>query len=179
MGILMMMCRGKYVNEDAVENVIHYITRSRVNEGRREELMGYGGAGVGIYLLPDQIIGQFLYIQKVHGIDARKRRRVYHEVFGLQDSEFAELNCDMDVLHRFARECCQVYYQRGYQVVYAIHWEPFNGKKMHIHFAVNTISFRDGKKWHTSKVDLRERERLFNGVLDYYQKAMLLDQERI
>ena len=35
MGVLNRMTNGNYVNEDAVKNVIRYITRTRKNENRK------------------------------------------------------------------------------------------------------------------------------------------------
>lgn len=170
MGMLKMMCYGKYVNADAVENVIRYVTRSRRGETRQAELLGYGGAGIGFYLMPEQIIGQFLYVQDVHRIDARKGRRVYHETFGNLNSEFELMGRDLNLLHQFATECCRIYYQKGHQVLYAIHWDEKGGKGLHIHFIVNTINFQNGKKWHTSKAELLERQELFNGILNSFLK---------
>ena len=42
--------------------------------------------------------------------------------------------------------CYKEYFQQGFQVVYAVHWD--NNKSLHVHFVINTINFKDGKKWH-------------------------------
>ena len=42
MGKLFNMNYGGYFNEDAVSNVIRYITRTRKNEDRKNELIGWG-----------------------------------------------------------------------------------------------------------------------------------------
>jgi hypothetical protein len=41
-----------------------------------------------------------------------------------------------------------VYYQLGFQAVYAMHIKNGN---LHIYFAVNTINYCNGEKWHRVK----------------------------
>ena len=72
--------KGAYKNKDAVSNVIKYVTRTRENETRHNELISYGGAGVSNYTEPMQMIYMFDTIQKLHGINYRKGRRIFHEV---------------------------------------------------------------------------------------------------
>ena len=63
MGVLNRMTNGNYVNEDAVKNVIRYITRTRKNENRKNELLMYGGKGVAIYEPVDYMIAQLIYVR--------------------------------------------------------------------------------------------------------------------
>ncbi len=155
--------RANYSNAKAVENVIRYITRSRINETRRQDLISYGGLGINCFGRPEEIINQFLYVQHVYNIEARKGRRLYHEVFLLSDEEYCRLCQDMDQVNALAIELCNVYYQMGHQVVYAIHYEE--NKHLHIHFVFNSINVVTGKKWHEYKHDVARRERLFNEIL--------------
>lgn len=161
--------RNNYSNPDAVENLIHYITRTRVNEDRAQDLLAYGAAGAGYYLHPDDMIQQFLYVQNIYGINRRGGKRMYHEVFNLYDCEAIELNCDPIQLGQVGMECCQIYFQMGFQAVFAVHWEA--GKRYHFHFAVNSINFIDGRKWHTSIPEIQQREKIFNQILWERQKA--------
>lgn len=171
MGLLIMASEGKYVNSNAISNVIHYVTRSRKGEYRQNELVGYGGAGVGYYLTPDEIIRQMSYVQQLYNINLRKGRRLYHEFFLIKDEEFKRLGENMYTVHNIANECCRLYYEAGFQVVYAIHWEK--EKRLHIHFVVNVINFRNGLKWHSSKVDLKNRQEAFNCILEKYQNMII------
>ena len=168
MGMLIMLGIGKssYVNEDAVANVIRYVTRTRKNEDRRDELIAYGGAGVGYYLGSEMMIQQFLYVQRNHNIHYRRGRRIYHEVLTIREDELDKLNRDKHIINRIAAECCMIYYQQGHQVVYAAHWD--SEKYLHIHFVVNTINFIDGKKWHTDMRERRSREKKFNEIMRTY-----------
>lgn len=161
--------RNNYRNPNAVENLIHYVTRTRGNEDREQDLISYGAAGAGYYLPPNDIIRQFLYVQYVYGINRRGGKRMYHEVFNLYDCEVEELGYDRGQLWLVGMECSQIYFQMGFQAVFAIHWEP--DKHYHLHFAVNSINFIDGHKWHTSLPEIKQREEIFNKILLERQKA--------
>ena len=156
-----------YSNEDAVENLLHYITRTRKNEWRKGDLINYGAVGADYFHSVDDMIQQFRYIQHIHGINTRRGRRMYHEVFNLKDCELERLAYAHDILWQVGMECCQVYYQMGHQAAFAVHWEL--EKRCHIHFAVNSISFMTGLKWHTSRPEIKEREGIFNEILRKYQ----------
>ena len=156
-----------YTNTDAVENLIHYVTRTRENEGRGGDLITYGAAGADYFHSGDGIIQQFRYVQYIYGINSRGGRRMYHEVLNLKDCELERLGNDPEILWKVGMECCQVYYRMGHQAVFAVHWEP--EKRCHIHFAVNSINFANGLKWHTSIAEIKEREMIFNEILRRYQ----------
>ena len=164
---------GRYANADAVDNVIRYVTRTRSDEQRKGELQGYGGLGFFRYDTTETIIACFKAVQNAYGIRYRKGKRMFHEVFSITDREFGGINCDMKLLNQIALELCWEYYRQGFQVVYAIHWDK--EKKLHIHFAVNAVSFMTGKKFITSAKGNSERERLFNEKLYHY--CCMLHQE--
>ena len=176
MALLTMMEYGRYQNKDAVENVLRYIMRVRKYEDRANELLAYGGAGVPLYATPELMIQKFLYVQKLFHIDSRKGRRMHHEVLNLRDEEYEKLGSSIQNLYQYALNCCMVYYEQGHQVVFAIHWEP--QKRLHIHFAVNTINFITGKKWHTSMNEYSDRERFFRHLLNAHIKAVQEDGMR-
>ena len=159
MGKLIQRTRGTYVNDDAVENVIRYVTRTRAGEDRRNELIFFGGAGVAQE--PEQMITQFKYIQRAFRSGANLGRKITHETFSFHQQEIQEL--DLDKLMKFAYRCAFYYYSLGYQVVYAMHYNE--NQDYHIHFAVNAVNYRNGKKWHSSMRDLAMREGLFNRYL--------------
>ena len=161
---------GRYANAEAVDKVIRYVTRTRTNETRAENLQGYGGLGIFRYDTVEMMIGRFKAVQDAYGIRHRKGKRMFHEVFSITDMEFKGINCDMKLLNQIALELCGEYYRQGFQVVYAIHWEE--EKKLHIHFAVNSVSFMTGKKFITSREGNRERERLFNEKLYCYCRML-------
>ncbi len=164
--------KGAYKNKDAVSNVIKYVTRTRENETRHNELISYGGAGVSNYAEPMEMIHMFDTIQKLHGINYRKGRRIFHEVFSITDNEFKRLGCFMDTVNQMAVEMCMEYYNEGFQVVYGIHWEET--KKLHIHFAANAVSFITGKKFDTSVTGNLYRKQRFNEIMKkYYNRTAI------
>lgn len=156
-----------YSNADAVENLLYYVTRTRANEKRKNDLINYGAVGADYFHSVDDMIQQFCYIQHIHGINTRRGRRMYHEVFNLEDCELERLAYAPEMLWQVGMECCQVYYQTGHQAVFAVHWEP--EKRCHIHFVVNSINFITGAKWHTKLPEIKAREENFNEILRKYQ----------
>lgn len=91
---------------------------------------------------------------------------MYHEVLNLKDEEAKLFGEDMDKLYQFAMACCNLYYMNGHQVVFAVHFET--EKRLHIHFAVNSVNYNNGQKWHTSFEDRNHREAYFNFLLEKY-----------
>lgn len=156
-----------YTNADAVENLIRYVTRTRENESRGRDLIAYGAVGADYSYSIENLIQQFRFVQYIYGINSRGGRRMYHEVFNLKDCEKERLANDPEMLWQVGRECCQAYYYMGHQAVFAIHWEP--EKRCHIHFAVNSINFRNGRKWHTTIAEIKQREGDFNEILCKYE----------
>ncbi len=172
MAMLMMMRRGGYTNKDAVDNLIHYVTRTRRNEDRGDELVAWGGMGVGCYGGPELAITQIRYVQDCYGIEARGGRRMFHEVLCIRDEEFGWLAHSYGAAYQIGMGCAGYYYSMGFQVVFAVHHPKHKqpdssiaNKWVHIHFAVNTINFRDGRKWHTSFRENYARERAFNDIM--------------
>lgn len=159
--------KENYSNVDAVENVLRYVTRTRENEKRAHDLINYGAVGTDYFHSVDGMIQQFRKIQYIHGINSRRGRRMYHEVLNLSDCEWERLGHNAEMIWWVGMECCQIYYQKGHQAVFAVHWEP--EKRCHIHFAINTINFLNGLKWHTSLAEIKEREMIFNEILCKYQ----------
>ncbi len=161
--------KGKYKNTDAVSNVIKYVTRTRENEKRSNELVTYGGTGVGNYASPEIMEQRFNIVQNLYGINYRKGRKVLHEVFSITDSEFKKIGSDMGLVKQIALEMCREYFNEGFQAVYAVHWEE--EKRLHIHFAVNSVSFVTGKKIDTSINSNDRRGEKFNKIMERYYKA--------
>ncbi len=159
--------KSNYTNPDAVENLIRYVTRTRENEDRGNDLIAYGAVGTDYFHSADIMIQQFNYVQNIYGINSRGGKRMYHEVLNLKDCEAERLDNAPEWLWKVGMECCQIYYQMGHQAVFAIHWEQ--EKRCHIHFVVNSINFRNGLKWHTSLPEIKHREAIFNEILCKYQ----------
>lgn len=154
--------KGDYANNDVVDNILRYILRERENETKRHELLGYGVKGITYLSGIEDIIHQFESIQKLYDIDNRRGRRVIHEYFGITGLEEELLKGKFDLLYSICHECANVYFMQGHQVVFAIHKNKEEG--LHVHFVVNTINYRTGKKWHEQLIEQKKREYLFNCI---------------
>ena len=155
-----------YTNEDAVEKVIRYITRTRYYDDRSKELIAYGGAGISCEYGVPYIIKQFIQTQKLYDIDRRQGSRLYHEVLMFSDEEMNKL-----IVHDFrfvigiAREICRYYFDSGFEAVYAIHYDL--DKHLHIHIVVNAISFIDGRQY-IYKNDKNYKKEYFDRISKKY-----------
>lgn len=159
------MTYGNYTNKDAIEKCIRYITRTRVNEDRKNELIGWGGVGVGFYTVPELVIQQFRGVQRAYGKDGRK---IFHEVYNFLDEEFEQLFCNYDFVYQIAVKCAEYYYLMGNQVVFAVHHArnaQKGNKHVHIHFVVNPVNYMTGEKWHTGMRESYGRGLMFNQIM--------------
>lgn len=155
---------GKYSNQSAVYNVVRYITRSRENEQNAGDLLFWGGLGISECEGVEYIVDEFQTVQDAY---QRKNigRRVQHHVYSFSEGEKADIqgrNLDMDAI---ARKMARDFFREGYQVVYAVHQGNSSEKHMHAHFAVNTVNFRTGKKFHESKAETKAREQRFQKIV--------------
>ena len=172
MAELTLMTYGRYINTNAVPNVIRYVLRIRKNETRRNELLFWGGCGIPLYACAEDVIGSYLHVQNAYNISSRKGRRIFHETITMTPIEFNGIRNNYEVLKVAIEEYCyKEYFLQGFQVVYAVHWD--HSKSLHVHFVINTINFIDGKKWHTSHVETAEREISFNFILRKYQSPIV------
>ena len=168
MAKLFKMNYGGYYNTDAVENVIRYITRTRANEMKEEELICWGSYNTLIYNEagipdPEVAINQFLGVQMFYDIKKRKGKRMYHETLNLLPDEYFFLLGDQYRFPCLLYECCKYYDNMGFQVVYALHLSKSKG--VHIHFAINAVNYKSGLKWHTLGYDDWLRQQAFNSYI--------------
>ena len=157
--------KDNYSNKNAVKFVIEDITRSRPNEKYFPNLVGYGAKGVCYGVSPQYMVEAFKCVQSAYNIERRGGRRIYHEVYWLSNEEMQALYYDISRIWMFGMECSEYYFNQGYQVVFAIHSD---GIKYHIHFAVNAINYLNGKKYHTSLGELKQRNIIFDDILQKY-----------
>lgn len=139
-----------YCNTDSVEKVIRYITRTRFHESRAQELISFGCSGISNNSDVEYIISQFEYIQKFYDL-AKNARKLYHEAFIFNDEEFNMLNRDYALVEQIAQRISAIFFEWGFQVVYAVHHDA--EKKVHIHIVINCVRFLDGGKLHLSYPD--------------------------
>lgn len=111
---LLMVSPGKYENSSATTNNIKYITRTRVNEKRRTDLVSYGARGVSVN--PALAIEQFKKVQ-IHYKGKYIGKRIFHETLLLDETDLTMLNYDIRHIHAYADRCAYFYYSLGFQVI--------------------------------------------------------------
>lgn len=154
-----------YKNEDAVEKVLRYISRTRWNENRVSDLICIGGAGIDISAPIEEIIREFLTIQIFYKIDDRKGRRLIHLTYSFSDDEFnIRLNRNYALVNLIARNISAYYFAMGFQVFYGVHDDAT--KHTHIHFAISSINYLDGKKYHAGGESFKEMQSVFNQIFE-------------
>ena len=118
---LLKIVDGSYFNEDAMVRVINYVCRS-----------GYvGGLGVN----PECAALQMSLVK--HIWHKPEGRQIRHFLLSFSDDE----SIDLDGLMAYGYQIASYYYEMGYQIVFGVHT---NTNHPHIHFAVNTVNFRNG-----------------------------------
>ena len=155
---------GKYTNQDAPENLIRYITRT--NGEPKNDLIAWGGLGILEYKSINSIIGQFGLVQKLHTRNGNFGRFIDHEIFSFTPegkSLLDENNVDID---RLAREMAYTFYEIDHcQVLYGVHSPSEEDAHLHIHFAINTVSFESGNKRRENISQTSERNARFQNII--------------
>jgi len=166
--------KGRYNTRKAVDNTIRYITRSRKNEDRANELKSFGGRGV-TPDDPEKAIMEMKKVQEAYNIEKRKGRRVYHEMYLLDDADFEGMGKNYNNIDLFAYACSGYFYKQGFQVEYAVHESKDN--RTHVHFVVNSINGKTGKKFHDFFGGLEARQQLFDEMAkEFYTNIPILSK---
>ncbi|MCR5105478.1 MAG: relaxase/mobilization nuclease domain-containing protein [Eubacterium sp.] len=161
-----------YKNADAIEKVVRYITRTRDNESRRNELIYSGGSGVIIDAPIESIINQLKGVQSFYGIDSRKGRRLMHLVIGFTENDFYQLNNDYALVDLIGRETSAYFFALGFQNVYAVHHDQ--EKKVHIHICISSVNYITGLK---IQMDYEFNRALDKAVNTFFENAKVIAAE--
>lgn len=110
--------------------------------------------GAGVSTKPDKaamqmIKLQMLYKKATQRYGGKACRRIYHYMVSFPLS-MDDANC----AYLAATEIAGIF-SGQYQVYYGVHEDTRN---LHIHFAINAVSYVDGKKGHKSKKEMEELE---------------------
>lgn len=167
--------KGNYLRKRDIGNVIRYILRQRKKEESADELIAWGGFGVPEWRGAEGAIEAFEEVQKMHIRNGRFGRYIDHEYFDFTDDDrlrMEESNVDMDII---AREMAQDFYQEGTQVIYGIHekMDKDGTINLHVHFAVNTVDYRTGKKRRENMSGTRERSMKMNEIMEKHIKEAI------
>lgn len=164
--------KKRYLNPDATEKLIKYVTRT--NGQSDADLIGWGGLGVSESLGIDGIIDQFKQVQASRTRKGNFGRYVDHEIYSFSpETETAINNLDINV-DKLARKMAKDFYDTDKcQVIYGIHKPTGKDSHLHIHFALNTTNFDNGNKRRENKRQTKEREQRFQKIThDTYREAI-------
>ena len=134
-----------YKKNKDIKNLLMYIS----GESKSKEKVRYCGCR-GLPKKPEEATERMIQIQKFYNKD--NKRRVYQLIIS-----FPKFMEDVNCVKIIAENIAAIIYER-YQVYYGIHEDTEN---LHIHYAINAVSYKDGKKWHKSKSEFREMQKDF------------------
>lgn len=154
---------NNYLNSDAVDNLIKYI--SRENGDSRDDLICHGTLGAIDFNGIDTVIQQFKCVQELHTRKGNFGRYMDHEIYSFSNSEiqaFEKNNIPPNVI---ARNMAMDFFTEGFQVHYAFHQPDKKNKHPHIHFAVNTVNYNTGNKRHENIVATKDRKKRLEDIV--------------
>ena len=156
-----------------VAKLIHYVTGTGPRSQDKRDCICYGGHGVSVSQSVELAIQQFEGVYRMYqGSRKSYARRVYHEHIEIPYEYARRMSVkEMDDL---AYQLSSHYWNDRYQVVYGVHGPGKSGKHFHIHFAVNMVNSRTGKKFDTSGEKNRIRSCLFNRYMKSFMEARRL-----
>ena len=133
-----------------MQQVMSYIT----DEDKTEQMMYV----TGINCEPEIAAKQFTQTKQLWGKEGG--RVAYH---GYQS--FREGEVDADTAHKIGVELAQELWGDRFEVVVATH---LNTGHYHNHFCLNSVSFRDGYKYHDTKEDIRRMRDVSDAICRRY-----------
>lgn len=152
MGTLVIKLIPKYYpSEYDIMNLLQYIAGKGKKDTEKISYIGAKGLSLKYKVAAEQIMIMQEALRK------NKNRRIYHMVISFPT------NIQNDILIiGFAKKVAAMLWEE-YQVFYAIHNSTGN---KHIHFAINAVSYKNGKKWHKSKIELTELKGRIQNIWD-------------
>lgn len=125
-----------YLNWDALNVVIHkYVLHKALASG-------------GFNVDPQNAAEQMHLVKEAYGQTDGTQLRQF--VLSFSDWETNRIG-SLDELKEIACRVCY-YYGRNFQIIFGVH----NNGRYHIHFAMNTVSFYDGSRYHHRNADDNE-----------------------
>jgi len=132
----------RYQDDMAIEEVVNYVLSPQKT---CQSLVG------GIAVSPGQAAFEMRRLSQAYGKFEGLRLR--HMVLSFSKDEIRRFGKRAyDILMRIAFYAAQ-FYGHDYQIVYAVHTDAEN---LHIHFVMNSVSYRTGRKYPGTKADYHE-----------------------
>lgn len=149
---------GKYKDDNALHDVIAYC-------GRADKACCVGGIGV----YPPNAVYEMERLARAYGKDQGVRLR--HWVLSFSRDELKRIG--KKALPAFIYNVgwyAASYYGHQYQIIFAIHMDTENP---HIHFVMNTVNYRTGKKYPMDKEDYYRYQQYLRDFLHGYGMALI------
>lgn len=140
--LVVKMVNEPYQKENDLKRLTAYIAGKGRNQDK--ETVSYIGAN-GVKRKADEAASQIVKVQEAFGKDSG--RRAYHMVVSFPD-DMKDANAAVQTAKAIGGDIFS-----GYQVFYGVHTCTDN---LHIHFAINSVSYTSGRKWHMGKKDFQE-----------------------
>lgn len=139
---VLIMINKSYNDDQALADVVNYVTQG-----------GYGLCG-GVGVDPLHAVEQMQQVKEFWGKD--RGRRVRHFILSFSPAE----SIGYEQLMLLGFEICRYYAE--YQSVYGLH---MNTGHLHLHFAVNTVSYKTGKMYAGGLSDWHRLQGYIQGLM--------------
>jgi hypothetical protein len=152
--------RITYKTLRSVRRLINYILRE---DKTLDHLKG------GIFCNPDTAYDEFILTKELyHKLPEgtlSKSNEVIHFVQSFKGQEATP-----ELTKEVAEELLSHELFQGFQVLYAVHIDTDN---VHVHFAINTVNYENGLRWHISKNDLQSVKDFSDEILQKHQLSII------
>ena len=152
-----------YPKDTDIRNLLKYITGHGAQKSQTSPYLNTNGLDLNCKKATQQII----LTQRIYNKHTDKRR-IYHMIVSFP----AGLSFSNSFIAEVADSIGQDYLQ-DYQTYYAVHDSTDN---LHIHFAINAVSYKTGKKWHKSKRELLQLRHDILNIVNTLQKKYHLHE---
>lgn len=150
---ILKIVNESYFNEKAMVNVIDYICRG-----------GYtGGLGVN----PECAALQMSLVKRLWYKE--EGRQIRHFILSFSNKE----PVDHDTLMAYGYATACYYFKKGFQVLFGVH---YNTLHHHLHFAVNTVNFRDGHMYNEGWSDASALRAHIEGLMPQWHVELVIER---
>lgn len=153
----------KYPKDSDICNLLKYIKGQGVQKYQLITYQNTNGLAHGYRKAARQIIRT----QQIYNKHEDKRR-MYHMVVSFPVGFSYPYSFIVEVADSIGQD-----YLQDYQTYYAVHDSTDN---LHIHFAINAVSYKTGKKWHKSKRELLQLRQDILNIINTLQKKYHLHE---
>ncbi len=148
--------KGKYRNEDAIDNAINYI----LNEQKTPHHC-VGGSGVDMSCPVEDMKNVREKFGKQKGVQLR------HQIISFEEKELSNPYIANSIGKQISES-----FGKEYQTIYAVHENKDN---IHIHFISNIVSFIDGHRYYGRRKEFYNDKNMMKKVLNKHNISTLYD----